>query len=162
MTFRPGRSGNPSGAPKGPRSLTMRIKAMAQKDAIAIVSSIIEGAKLGDVECRRLYLKYLLPMPRLIATPVELPAAQSAAEAQEQIAQLTVMAARGDLDLNALATLTRSLTLSIDTRLRSPRRAAREREREARYETTESRACSIVPRDCLALHCPRRDNHRQP
>ena len=63
MPFRPGRSGNPSGAPKGPRSLTMRIKAMAEKDAIKIVSSIIEGAKLGDVEARRLYLKYLCLCP---------------------------------------------------------------------------------------------------
>jgi hypothetical protein len=117
VTFRPGRSGNPSGAPKGPRSLTMRIKAMAEKDAVAIVASIIEGAKLGDVECRRLYLKYLLPMPKLIATPVDLPLAQSAHEAQEQIARLTTMAARGDLDLDALQVLTRSLMLSIDTRL---------------------------------------------
>src|ERR1700722_13609963 len=46
-----------------------------------------------------LYLKYLLPMPRVISTPVDLPVAQSAAEAQEQISMLTVMAARGDLDI---------------------------------------------------------------
>ena len=39
------------------------------------------------------------------ATPVSLPAAQSAAEAQEQIAQLTVMGARGDLDMDALPVL---------------------------------------------------------
>lgn len=109
----------------------MRIKAMAEKDAIKIVSSIIEGAKLGDVEARRVYLKYLLPLPKLIATPVILPLAQSADEAQQQISMLTVMAARGELDLDALATLTRSLTLSIDTRLEVLEERLGEREREA-------------------------------
>ena len=65
----------------------------------------------------------------------QLAAAQSAAEAQEQIAQLTVMAARGDLDLDALPVLTRSLTLSIDTRLEVLEERLGEREREASYET---------------------------
>ena len=61
---------------------------MAEKkdDAVEDQVKVIEGAQLGDVECRRLYLKYLLPLPRVIATPVDLPLAQSAAEAQEQIA----------------------------------------------------------------------------
>jgi hypothetical protein len=118
----------------------MRIKAMAEKDAIKIVSSIIEGAKLGDVEARRVYLKYLLPLPKLIATPVILPLAQSADEAQQQISMLTVMAARGELDLDALATLTRSLTLSIDTRLEVLEERLGEREREASYGTSGPQA----------------------
>jgi hypothetical protein len=131
MTFRPGVSGNPSGGKKGPRSLAVRIRSMAEKDAVEIVKAVIEGAKLGDVECRRLYLKYLLPLPRVISTPVDLPPAQSAAEAQEQIAQLTVMAARGDLDIDALPVLTRSLTLAIDTRLTQLEERLEERERDA-------------------------------
>ena len=77
-----------------------------------------------------LYLKYLLPMPRVISTPVDLPVAQSAAEAQEQISMLTVMAARGDLDIDALPVLTRSLTLAIDTRLSEIEEIASERERD--------------------------------
>jgi hypothetical protein len=131
MTFRPGVSGNPSGGKKGPRSLAVRIRSMAEKDAVEIVKAVIEGAKLGDVECRRLYLKYLLPLPRVISTPVDLPPAQSAAEAQEQIAQLTVMAARGDLDIDALPVLTRSLTLAIDTRLTQLEERLEEREGDA-------------------------------
>jgi hypothetical protein len=135
MTFRPGVSGNPSGGKKGPRSLAVRIRSMAEKDAVEIVKAVTEGAKLGDVECRRLYLKYLLHLPRLVATPVDLPLAQSANEAQEQIARLTTMAARGDFDLDALATLTRSLTLAIDTRLEVLEERLGQREREASYET---------------------------
>lgn len=132
MTFRPGVSGNPAGAKKGPRSLSVRIRAMAEKDAVEIVRAVIQGAKLGDVECRRLYLKYLLPpLPRVIATPVDLPLAQSAAEAQEQIAMLTTMAARGDLDIEVLPVLTRSLTLAIDTRLSQLEEIIETREGEA-------------------------------
>jgi hypothetical protein len=130
MRFQSGQSGNPAGAKKGPRSLAVRIRAMAEKDAVEIVRAVIEGAKLGDIECRRLYLKYLLPLPRVISTPVDLPLAQSAAEAQEQIARLTSMAARGDLDLEALQVLTRSLTLSIDTRLEVLEERLEERERD--------------------------------
>ena len=131
MQFQPGQSGNPSGGKKGPRSLAVRIRSMAEKYAVEIVKAVIEGAKLGDVECRRLFLKYLLPLPRVISTPVDLPPAQSAAEAQEQIAQLTVMAARGDLDIDALPVLTRSLTLAIDTRLTQLEERLEERERDA-------------------------------
>jgi hypothetical protein len=70
-------------------------------------------------------------MPRVISTPVDLPMAQSASEAQEQIAMLTTMAARGDLDIEALPVLTRSLTLAIDTRLTQLEERLEEREREA-------------------------------
>jgi hypothetical protein len=103
---------------------------MAEKDAIAIVKAVIDGAKSGDVECRRLYLKYLLVLPRVISTPVDMPVAQCAAEAQLQISQLTAMAARGDLDLDALQVLSRSLTMAIDTKLIQLEAIIEEREAE--------------------------------
>jgi hypothetical protein len=131
MRFQPGQSGNPAGSRKGARSLAARIRAMAEKDAVEIIGAVVEGAKLGDVECRRLFLKYIYPLPRVIATPVDLPLAQSAAEAQEQIAQLTVMAARGDFDIEALPVLTRSLTLAIYTRLSQLEEIIETREGEA-------------------------------
>ena len=46
-----------------------------------------------------------------------------------------MMAARGDLDMDALPVLTRSLTLSIDTRLEVLEERLGEQEREASYET---------------------------
>jgi hypothetical protein len=52
-----------------------------------------------------------------VAEPIDLPVAQSAAEAQEQIAMLVAMTARGDMDLDALQILARTLTMAIDTRL---------------------------------------------
>jgi hypothetical protein len=132
MPFRPGQSGNANGRPKGkPTLLAGRIRTMVEKDAVEIVKAIIEAAKLGDIEARRQFLKYLLPRSRTISTPVDLPTAQSAAEAQEQIAMLTVLAARGDLDIDALPVLTRSLTLAIDTRLEALEERLEERERDA-------------------------------
>lgn len=44
---------------------------------------------------------------------------------------LTTMAARGDLDLDALQILSRSLTLAIDTRLTQLEERLEERERDA-------------------------------
>jgi hypothetical protein len=132
MAFRPGESGNANGRPKGkPTLLAGRIRAMVEKDAIEIVKAIIEAAKLGDIEARRQFLKYLLPRSRTIGTPVELPVVQSAAEAQEQIAMLTVMAARGDLDLDALHILSRTLTMAIDARLSQIEEIIDDRERDA-------------------------------
>jgi hypothetical protein len=113
MTFKPGQSGNPKGRPRGPASLAVRIRRMVEKDAIEIVRSIIETAKTGDIEARRQFLKYLLPHPKVVMTPVDLPVAQSAAEAQEQISMLVQMTARGDLDLDSLAVLSRTLTLAL-------------------------------------------------
>ena len=74
-------------------------------------------SKLGDVEARRMFLKFLLPRCRMISTPIDLPVAQSAAEAQEQIAMLVAMTARGDMDLDALQILAKTLTMAVDARL---------------------------------------------
>ena len=77
---------------------------------------MIEQTKAGDSQAQAAFLK-LLPKYRVVMTPVDMPVAQSAGEAQEQIAMLTTMAAPGDLDLDALQILSKSLTLAIDTRL---------------------------------------------
>jgi hypothetical protein len=129
MTFRPGVSGNPSGAKKGPRSLASRIRTLIDGNAADILAKVIEQAKAGDSQAQAAFLK-LLPKYRVVMTTVEMPVAQSAGEAQEQIAMLTTMAARGDLDLDALQILSRSLTLAIDTRLTEIEEIAGERERD--------------------------------
>ena len=83
----------------------------------AIVEKIIESAEAGDVEARRQFLRYLLPHPKLVLTPIDLEPAMDAAEAQAQIGMLTAMAARGELDLDSLHALSRALAMAIDTRL---------------------------------------------
>jgi Family of unknown function (DUF5681) len=118
LPFKKGASGNPSGWPKGkPRTLTQTVRALVNGRGGAIVEKIIESAEAGDVEARRQFLRYLLPHPKLVLTPVDLEPAKDAAEAQAQIGMLTRMAARGELDLDSLHALSRALAMAIDTRL---------------------------------------------
>jgi Family of unknown function (DUF5681) len=125
VKFAKGTSGNPQGRPKGkPTLLAGRIRALIDGNAADILAKVIEQAKAGDSQAQAAFLK-LLPKYRVVMTTVEMPVAQSAGEAQEQIAMLTTMAARGDLDLDALQILSRSLTLAIDTRLTQLRKSRR-------------------------------------
>jgi hypothetical protein len=118
LPFKKGASGNPRGWPKGkPRTLTQTVRALVNDRGGTIVKKIIESAEAGDVEARRQFLRYLLPHPKLVLTPVDLPPAKDAAEAQAQIGVLVGMAGRGELDLDSLHSLSRALALAIDTRL---------------------------------------------
>jgi hypothetical protein len=118
VPFKKGVSGNPSGWPKGkPHKLTSAVREIVERDGPAIVEEIAKAAKDGDVEARLLFLRFLLPRPRMVLTPIDLPPARDAAEAQTQISMLTSMAAKGDLDLDALHALSRALALAIEARL---------------------------------------------
>jgi hypothetical protein len=129
LPFKKGASGNPSRWPKGkPRTLTQTVRALVNDRGGAIVEKIIEGAENGDVEARRQFLRYLLPHPKLVLTPIDLEPAKDAAEAQAQIGMLTSMAARGELDLDSLHALSRALALAIDARLAELEEIVSERE----------------------------------
>jgi Family of unknown function (DUF5681) len=117
LRFQRGQSGNPAGAPRKPHKLTQTVRALVEKDGATIVGEIIKNAKDGDVEARRQFLRYLLPHPKLVLTPIDLTPAKDAAEAQAQIGMLTSMAARGELDLDSLHALSRALAMAIDARL---------------------------------------------
>jgi hypothetical protein len=130
MKFQRGTSGNPAGAAKGkPHMRAARIRALINDNAADILLKVIEQAKAGDSQAQAAFLK-LVPRHRYVSSPVDLPVAQSAGEAQEQIAMLTTMAARGDLDLDALHVLSRTLTMAIDTRLKELEEIIGEREVE--------------------------------
>ena len=118
LTFKPGRSGNPAGPPKGrPHKLTAIVRKMVDDKGGAVVAKLIERAEAGDADAARVFVRYLLPRPRLVTTPVDLPAVQTVSEAQAQIGMLVSMAARGALDLDALHALSQALHLAVSTRI---------------------------------------------
>jgi Family of unknown function (DUF5681) len=58
MVFKPGKSGNPSGKPKGARNkTTVAMEKLLDDDAATITSKAIELAKNGDLTALRLCLE---------------------------------------------------------------------------------------------------------
>ena len=97
--------------------LTSLVRKMVNDKGGAVVAKIIERAEAGDADAARIFVRYLLPRPRLVMTPLDLPPAQTAAQAREQIGLLTSMAAKGDLDLDALQALSQALHMAISSRI---------------------------------------------
>jgi hypothetical protein len=62
MVFKPGKSGNPSGKPKGARNkTTVAMEKLLDDDAATITSKAIELAKNGDLTALRLCLERIIP-----------------------------------------------------------------------------------------------------
>ena len=76
---------------------------------------MIERAKAGDGQAQATFLK-LIPKHRFVSAPTELKPAKDSDEAKLQINRLVSMCASGELDLDALKTLTDALRVSIDGR----------------------------------------------
>jgi hypothetical protein len=94
-----------------------KIKAMVEKDTAEIVTAIIDRAKTGDVEACRIFCRYLLPHPRMVIAPFDLPPARTAAEAKQQIGRLVSLAAKGEIDLDSLHALASALQMAISNRM---------------------------------------------
>ena len=83
MAWKAGKSGNPKGRkPGGLNKLTAQICTMADGAMPKVIEDLIEQTKAGDRESRALFLKvFKPPTPRLVTTPIEIPAAKNADEA---------------------------------------------------------------------------------
>jgi Family of unknown function (DUF5681) len=96
--FKPGKSGNPAGKPKGARNkVTLAIEALLDGEAEALTRKAIELAKSGDMTALRLCLDRLAPPRKDRHVAFELPSVGCAADAVKATAALVAAVADGDL-----------------------------------------------------------------
>lgn len=99
--WKKGQSGNPAGRPKGSINVATRLRTMI--DAEAIVKVMERRALEGDVQAARTLLERALPVYRSTASPVELPAMESAETLSDKAHAVLTAVAAGELppDLGA-------------------------------------------------------------
>ena len=118
MPYAPGQSGNLKGAPRRAQRRTLEIRKLIGDKSGAIIKKTLEQAEAGDVAAMQLAYKYLLPrMQRFIPAPIEMPLIESLEIARQQIARLAVMGATGELDLESMTAISRTICLAAGLRL---------------------------------------------
>jgi Family of unknown function (DUF5681) len=117
--FQPGQSGNPAGKRQGTRHrATMLAECLIDGEAEAIVRTVIEKAKQGDVIALRLCLDRIVPPRRDRPTHFTIPALNSASDASRAMAAITAAVACGELtpaEAGELSRLVESYVRAIET-----------------------------------------------
>jgi hypothetical protein len=108
MTFHKGESGNPAGRPRGARNRrTLLAEHLLEGDTEAIVRTMIERAKDGDMAAVRLCVDRICPRVTDRPAGFELPPLVRAADAPPAIAAIAQALADGDLSSAEAADLGR-------------------------------------------------------
>jgi hypothetical protein len=96
--FKPGKSGNPHGRPKGSRNMTtMAVEALLDAEGAALTRKAIEKALEGDMAALRLCLDRVLPPRRDRPVAFELPKIKTAADALNASSSVLAACAAGTL-----------------------------------------------------------------
>jgi hypothetical protein len=99
--FAKGQSGNPKGRPLGSRNkATLAAEALLEGGAERLTRKAIDLACEGDTTALRLCLERLVPPRRERAVTFDMPAIESAQQAQAAMASVLSAVARGDLLLS--------------------------------------------------------------
>jgi hypothetical protein len=110
--FRPGRSGNPSGRPKGARNkTTLAVEALFQGEAGELTRACIERAKAGDSTALRLAMERICPPLRERRVSIDIPPVASASDMPIVLDQIIGAVAAGKLSPGEGLTLS-SIVLS--------------------------------------------------
>jgi hypothetical protein len=108
MAFKPGKSGNPSGKPKGTRNkTTLAIEHLLDGEANAITRKAIEMAKAGDGTAMRLVMERLIAPRRDRAVPFALAKVQSPTDALGEAISVLEAVAAGKLTPSEAAELSK-------------------------------------------------------
>src|SRR5215831_2827030 len=98
MVFKPGKSGNPSGKPKGARNkTTVEMEKLLDDDAATITSKAIELAKNGDLTALRLCLERIIPPRKDRPVNFDMPEIKTPSDALLAVTAVMRGVAGGDL-----------------------------------------------------------------
>lgn len=96
--FKPGKSGNPNGRPKGTRNhATVLAEALIDGEAETIIRNVIKRASEGDMTAMRLCIERLLPPRRGRPVAFQLPKIETAADAARASSSVLAACAAGTL-----------------------------------------------------------------
>ena len=134
--FKPGKSGNPSGRPKGARNKsTVAAEALLDGESESLTRRCIDLAMEGDPTALRLCLSRILPVKRDRTIELDLPALEDSQDSLRAIG--TVLEAVGS------GMITPSEGQAVASLLETPRRTFEVEELERRLEVLEAQQCAV-------------------
>ena len=117
--FPKGKSGNPSGKPKGSRNkITLAIEALFEGEAEALTRKAIEKALEGDMVALRLCLERIAPAKKDAPVTFALPTMETAADATKAAGAILAAVAAGNLtpsEGTAIAGLVETYRRTLET-----------------------------------------------
>lgn len=98
MPFKPGKSGNPAGKPKGTRNkTTLALEALLDGEAESLTRKAIEMAKAGDGPALRLCLDRIVPARKDRPVAFDMPKLETAEDALKASIAIVEAVAGGEL-----------------------------------------------------------------
>jgi len=96
--FKPGKSGNPAGKPRGARhKTTLAVQALFDGEAEALTRKAVELALAGDITALRLCLERIAPARKDYPVTISLPEIKNAADAPQVMLALLRAIGNGDI-----------------------------------------------------------------
>ena len=139
MTFVKGQSGNPAGRRPGSRNkVTEIVEGLSGDNVEEMANELMRLVRLGNPAAVRTYFDRIWPKRRGAPVALELPEMRSAADLPAALAAIIQGLAAGDLSVEELETLTRSVE-RMGRILQIADAAARLAQAEARFANSEAR-----------------------
>ncbi len=105
--FRPGKSGNPAGKPKGARHrATVMAEQLMRDDEKGVVDAVLTAAKAGDMTAARLVLERIAPVRKGRPLTIALPATDTAADVAKAMSHVVAEMAAGEITPDEATTVT--------------------------------------------------------
>lgn len=116
--FKPGRSGNPKGRPRGAKNKANALRSRIVEEIPGIVDNLIEAAKGGDMQAARLLIERAIPTLRAeealvtLDLPQDAPLSEQGAAILRAVADGLITPSQGAAMVQSLAGLARIIEVS--------------------------------------------------